>query len=237
MFQQLSLFRCSFCEASQALPLTSLCQPCEELLLEAPPLCPNCGGVICRQFQECQRPWAQFPQELKITSVNARYLLIGPCYSVLKSWKKRSGVYFDRSVFRMGNHLSSELSRLNIDTIVPIPQDLKRSWELGGSPAEKVALWLNEYFMCGVKQALENSSLLKTRQGELTMKERLEHALSYTVKPGFDERLNGSRVLLVDDFMTTGKTLTTAARTLREAGAKEIHLFCLGKKPLRAIKS
>jgi predicted amidophosphoribosyltransferase len=45
----------------------------------------------------------------------------------------------------------------------------------------------------------------------------LDHAL--VVRPVAARQLNGARVILADDLMTTGATLTEAARALRAVGA------------------
>ena len=37
------------------------------------------------------------------------------------------------------------------------------------------------------------------------------------------EILSGKRVLLLDDIVTTGATMSEAARMLKTAGAKEVH--------------
>ncbi|HUP87065.1 MAG TPA: phosphoribosyltransferase family protein [Acidimicrobiales bacterium] len=44
-----------------------------------------------------------------------------------------------------------------------------------------------------------------------------------------------SRVLLVDDLLTTGATLTAAAGTLRAAGAATIHAVTAGRTPLKVV--
>lgn len=41
------------------------------------------------------------------------------------------------------------------------------------------------------------------------------------------ERRARGRVLLVDDVLTTGATLSEGARVLKDAGAQEVHALCL----------
>lgn len=47
------------------------------------------------------------------------------------------------------------------------------------------------------------------------------------------ERIQGGRILLVDDICTTGATLTECARTLRDAGAADVMCVCaaLARRP------
>ena len=47
------------------------------------------------------------------------------------------------------------------------------------------------------------------------------------------ERIQGCRILLVDDICTTGATLAECARTLRDAGAADVMCVCaaLARRP------
>ena len=51
---------------------------------------------------------------------------------------------------------------------------------------------------------------------------------AYDVPAALAEQLNGQPVLLVDDFLDSGWTLTVVARLLRRAGAGQIYPFALG---------
>ena len=58
-------------------------------------------------------------------------------------------------------------------------------------------------------------------QKELTRAERLANKKdAYACRPGTD--LSGKRVLLVDDIITTGATVSACALALQQAGAYEI---------------
>jgi ComF family protein len=46
------------------------------------------------------------------------------------------------------------------------------------------------------------------------------------------ERVEGRRLCLVDDVVTTGSTLSELARELRRAGALEVHAVCIARTPV-----
>jgi len=55
------------------------------------------------------------------------------------------------------------------------------------------------------------------------------------IGPAFDpRRRTPTRVLLVDDVVTTGATVAAAARALRWAGAREVHVLAAARTPPRA---
>lgn len=63
-------------------------------------------------------------------------------------------------------------------------------------------------------------------QKSLTQAERFRNVRgAYAVKQGAD--LTGERVLLVDDIITTGATVSACAQALLEAGAAEVTALCL----------
>ncbi len=228
----LNLFQCIACdEPGPDFECLPLCRLCLQSLIPCPPLCAQCTGLACSPAA-CLRRWIQLPPENPIRSYSARYLLIGQGFRVLKRWKTHPGRAFDRRV--LGRDLARPLResagmRLASGeaTVVAIPQDPRRSRILGGNPAERIALALSEGTGLKVQNLLQLPQLRTgSRQAEKTAGERLESPINFVATGPCPKR-----IILVDDFMTTGHTLRSAATALARAGTREVDVFCLGFRP------
>jgi predicted amidophosphoribosyltransferase len=226
------LFECTACQTGVTTPSTlPLCRDCAGSLVTAPALCPSCAGLGCASAR-CVRPWITHEG---IDSFSARYLCIEPGYRVLKRWKTAQAPAMDRKILLPDFRLLSDWRSRKPDLITWIPQERERSWSLGACPARKIASWVSYQLTVPVLETLAPAPKRagQLRQAELNMHERLTHRMSFQAAELEDFRLKGASVLLVDDFMTTGRTLKTAAQSLRSRGALAVHAFCLGVRPLR----
>ena len=218
------LFRCVNCLSSPSQTTFPLCEDCFKALTEAPPLCNKCAGLSCDDV--CKRKWAESPPDLRIHSYSARYLLLGPGYPVLKSWKKNHGPALDRLILKANKTLEQVWNEFGPHLIIAVPQNPKRAWEMRGSPAHKIASWVARVTQIPLTLSLE-IQFKEKRQAELTIYERLQNRIEFKAT----EDLCDKRILLVDDFVTTGKTTQAAAKACVEAGASQIHIFSLGVRP------
>jgi predicted amidophosphoribosyltransferase len=227
-----SLFRCISCDTeSPTAKCFPLCEHCLRSLIAAPKLCPQCSSPACldpelKHEGVCTRPWIQAGP---IDSQFALFQLTDAAYSTLKRWKTRRGPLFDRRVFQQANlpALKNYIQEKAIQAIIPMPQSYWRSWKMGGSPADVLATWISEKTRVPKIQLLKKSSRRKQkRQAELGGWLRMQSALHFEVHP---ERLINS-ILLVDDFSTTGHTLTEASFCLKGAGFQKVHTLCLGMR-------
>lgn len=67
-------------------------------------------------------------------------------------------------------------------------------------------------------------------QGHLSRSKRERNVQgAFAVKPGRQSQLKGKKVLLIDDVLTTGVTVSACARTLRRAGAEQINVLTLAR--------
>lgn len=125
--------------------------------------------------------------------------------------------------------LSFELSGIDLDGIVPVPLSMKRLRERGFNQSLLIARIVSEEK--GIPMLID--ILLKKKetppQTELSAKERLSN-----LKGAFEVKGNieGMRILLVDDVMTTGATVTECSKELIKAGAKEVIVLTLARSSM-----
>jgi competence protein ComFC len=105
--------------------------------------------------------------------------------------------------------------------IIPVPLERKRLKWRGFNQSEEIGKKLADFFQI----PLFDNVLLKIKEtktqveldGE-TRKENLKKVFTVENK----DSINNKKILLIDDVYTTGATMEECARTLKEAGAKEV---------------
>jgi ComF family protein len=113
------------------------------------------------------------------------------------------------------------------DLIVPIPLHPRRRWRRGYNQSELLARPLAE----AVGVAFSATALRRTRHTAPQVGLGPE-ARAANVQGAFaaaPEQVGGRVVLLVDDVLTTGATMRSAAEALLAAGAAAVSSYCLAR--------
>jgi len=115
------------------------------------------------------------------------------------------------------------------DRVLPMPLFPRRLRERGFNQALELARRL-------APERCDAALLLRLRdtppQSGLTRAQRLRNLHgAFAVEPLRAGLVRSRRVLLVDDVMTTGASLTAAAQALREAGAAQVDALVLARTP------
>ena len=196
--------------------------------------------------RNCTRPWvARINKERGgVDTYSARYLMIGQGYTVLKKWKLHRGPIFDRQVLISNDAFLSTSSSWKLaqaEAIIPIPQHFFRSWQMRGSPVDVIAQWVAAATKLPLRRVLEIGSFQgpHKRQAQRTLGERLSAGRNrFTLNQSLVKSFGPlpKSLILIDDFMTTGRTLNEAADTLKKAGVERIHAFCLGIRTFKSFK-
>lgn len=113
-----------------------------------------------------------------------------------------------------------------VDLVLSVPSTFTRSLMRGYNPsavlARQLAARLDRRFCRGVLKRIGSPR----RQAGLREDERRQNAVG-TFRVRRPELVRGRTVLIVDDIMTTGSTLSAAAGELKAAGAAAVWCICL----------
>jgi ComF family protein len=127
----------------------------------------------------------------------------------------------------LGRFLALALPReQSFDAIVPMPLHWRKRWQRGFNQAGLLAREISRRTHTPVRNALRRVRFTATQAGLTNAKRR------QNVSGAFRSRrasLDGQRILLVDDVMTTGATAASCARALKLAGARQVVLLTLAR--------
>ena len=121
-----------------------------------------------------------------------------------------------------------ELQLLKVDRVIPIPQHWRQRVFRHFNPA-----WIIAEEIASALQVPCDAHLLY-RQRQTRAQKRVPVSQRFgNQSDAFALQdmhvVNGERILLVDDVLTTGATCSEATKLLRQNGAKECHVAVLGR--------
>ncbi|MGQ9425739.1 ComF family protein [Gilvimarinus sp. F26214L] len=116
----------------------------------------------------------------------------------------------------------------DFDLVAPVPLHWRRQLLRGFNQAAFIAEYLSRSMQLPlVSVAVRERATPKQQQ--LNRRKRLRNLDGvFRIDP---ERVEGRRLLLVDDVVTTGATAEALSRQLREAGAKWVEIWALARTP------
>ena len=212
--------RCLACGEIVAEP-GALCGDCwSDLTFLGEPACLQCGYPFELDFGEPVRCGACLARPPAYDRARAAFAYEDPVRAMLISLK-----HADRTDLVPG--LARWLARAaepllaEADCVAPVPLHAKRLRRRRFNQAAMLAKHLSDAAGIAFEPMLLNRRRDTASQGHLSPTARrrnVEHAFR---APG-PARIEGRRILLVDDVLTTGATLEACARTLKRAGARGV---------------
>jgi competence protein ComFC len=201
-----------------------LCDQCEAKVTRiAPPFCAKCSepfdGAITTIFEcaNCAHRILHF--EAAVSAYRAR----GIVRHVILSFKYGKQIHLRHLVARwLIAALDDERIRdRQFDVIVPVPLHPARQRERGFNQAAVLAQPVSRRIAVPLRPVLERVRYTTT-QTAFDRAERMQN-----LRDAFRLRKNTNvrrlRVVLIDDVLTTGSTLSECARLLKQAGARSVY--------------
>lgn len=220
MISEVFFGRCSSCGGETPVNYP-LCQSCVTSLEKYEAFCGKCGFPVSKAGACCYRCRSKFFN--KFTDIYAVYKYKGALRNLLLGIKFHYNI---RGALTLKN--ITELPDFNIkyDCVVSVPSFALRRFRRFRHPADILADIISE------RLDIPNLKLLKrirntSFQSLLLKKERFEN-----VKNAFHcGKLpdNVKNILLADDILTTGATVSECASSLKKAGAKRIDCIVFAK--------
>ena len=135
-------------------------------------------------------------------------------------------------VNRFGEWLALALPReQSFDVIIPMPLHWSKRLRRGFNQAELLARQVSRRWNVPIQNAIRRKKATAPQAGLTNSKRRLNVQGAFAAKSGV--RLDGQRVLLIDDVLTTGSTAAACARVLKRAGAKHVTVLTLARTDRR----
>ncbi len=218
----------SQCALCHAWPAERVCQSCRQRFARPQLRCVRCAAVLARAQADCRSCGDEAPPlDACCAAVDYGY----PWSELLARFKFEGDIGWAAPLARLweGDARVEELLAC-AQLVLPIPLAAARLRTRGYNQALLLARALRppapvrSDVLLRVRATVAQSSLARERRAANL---RGAFAVAEPARPG----LRGRRVLLVDDVMTTGATLHTAARTLRAAGASWVGALVLARTP------
>ena len=226
---------CAVCGALLDTPLSGcVCSNCwRSIRLITPPVCDRCGDPLASQHQSLipnPQPLVRNPQSLvcaqccKAESAVDRARAVGEYEGALREiihalkYERRQSLA--RPLAELMRSRGVPLME-HADGIVPVPLHWRREYTRGFNQAREIARHLG----APVADVLVRRRATRAQVELAADRRRANVAGAFALRRGwlFDQSIRGKTLLLVDDVSTTGATLDTCARVLKESGASEVY--------------
>lgn len=228
-----------------------------------PPQCLSCRAPVDTHGQVCGACWSEidFIADPRCAACGRPFeydlgprALCGPCIAEEPTYGRARSVmcYGDRSRglvigFKHGDRTERAktfggwMARVGeeilsgADTLVPVPLHRMRLLSRRFNQAAMLALVTGRRAGVPVQPRLLVRTRATPSQGGLNAAERRANVRgAFAVRSGQEGQVGGRRLVLVDDVMTTGATVSACARVLLKAGAAAVDVLTLVQVVFRA---
>lgn len=214
---------CTICSASVG-GQEYLCADCESKLSRiVPPFCAKCSepfdGAITTTFSCANCAHRALYFDAAVSAYRSR----GIARHVILNFKYGKQIHLRHLVagWLIAAFDDPRLRERRFDVIVPVPLHPARQRERGFNQAALLAERVGPHLDIAVRPVLQRVRFTTT-QTAFDRAERIQN-LRHAFRLRKNADVRNWRVLLIDDVLTTGSTLSECARVLKENGARSVH--------------
>ncbi len=216
---------CAICQKHLKKQDTDVCENCWNSLVILPdPFCP-----YCRSFYEPGETKCSFCQSARRTIEDRQISMVRSLgrfddyyKEIIHRFKYAKKIPLGKKIAqRLGETINGDSDFLQSDFLIPVPLHKSRYRERGFNQSQIIAEQVSKATgVALLKNALKRKKNTKD-QTNLSPQQREENVRGAFLVTD-PEAVKGKNVILVDDVITTGATLSECARMLKQAGAERI---------------
>jgi ComF family protein len=214
---------CQLCGEERATPVEGyVCGGCRaKARFIREPFCQRCGrpyeGDITHPFECANCREMEWHFQSARSAVVARDAVL----DVIHRYKYQRALWFEPFLADLLIRAAGPvLGQQKPSMIVPVPLHPTKQREREFNQAERLARRLGAAMQIPVNKRLLRRVVPTRTQTQLSRLERLENVRNAFAMRG-GQRLNGERIVLLDDVFTTGATTSACARVLTAAGVQD----------------
>lgn len=224
---------CAACARSLESPTAGpVCHACwDDIHPIAPPICDGCGdplpswrltSVELSRCPRCRR------RRGAVDCGRAAGIYDGALRDILHAFKYEGRRRLAAPLAQLMADAGRDLLA-TADVVVPVPLHRGRERSRGFNQARDLAVRLG----CPIADALTRTRATISQTDLPAARRHANVRGAFTVERRSRARVDGRRVVLVDDVSTTGATLEACARALKEAGALEVRALTAARVATR----
>lgn len=192
------------------------------------PLCEKCGALLpSESFQRCS--FCDDQHFDFVVSVGVYEAALSKCIINLKKVDQ-----IPERLRRLTESRLNECGKNETDLIIPMPLSRKRRYERSFNQAESIGRIVAEF----LSKPMDRYSLARTSHTQMHRAAMDRKARELSVKDSFAvtraNLIDGKKILLVDDILTSGSTASHCARVLKKAGAAQVNVFTLARAVIQS---
>jgi ComF family protein len=216
---------CAICKKYLRREEKDICEVCwKGLVILTDPFCPYCKSFVEEGETECGfcKSAGEFSEDHNILLVRSLGRFDDYYKELIHRFKYGKKIPLGRRLGqRLGETIDDESSFSKSDFLIPVPLHKSRYRERGFNQSDILAEGISKVIGLSVLKSVLKRKKNTKDQTNLSFQQREENVRGAFVVSE-PEVINGKKIILVDDVITTGATLSECARMLKQAGAEKI---------------
>ena len=222
------------CIGCKEFQTATICQKCLKRLKDsqiqrcdqcALPIAPHETNHLCI---DCLRKKPTYDKTLCLDSYG------GFLTEAIHSYKYQHQIAIAHGLFDawLGIHPSRSQGSQSVDVMLPIPMSQTKLHQRGFNQSWELCKLFSRKLKIKTNWKVLNRIHLDGDQVAATKQERAQRLINvFSIEPNGIELIKNKRIVLIDDVMTTGATLSVVAKLLKDFGAQSVHNWVILRTP------